>query len=530
MPEAAVLVSGASVLDGTGAPAQAADVLVEGSRVAATLPPGSPVGDHVRVVDAAGLVVAPGFIDVHSHADNAPLLVEDDTSKILQGVTTEVVGNCGMTLAPRTESHAAVIEQYARRLFPELPWTWQTYEELLQDLDSRGYVTNYVPLVGHHSLRIAAMGMSDRAPAAGQMRAMDSLLDEAVAAGCFGLSSGLIYPPGLFAAPEEVRHLVGRLPEDRIYTTHMRGESGSLLDSVTEALEAGRATGRRVQISHLKASGRGNWGLVEQALELVDEALASGVEVTQDVYPYTSASTMLTATLPPWFQEGGAASVMARLRDTRCLDRLRDDLEAGDREWENFVYGAGWDGIVVASSATHRFDGLSLQQVADASGLDPLQALVELLLDEELRASMIVHSMSDQDVQTVLAHPGTMIGSDGLPPGTGGKPHPRTYGTFPRVLARYVRDLGTLTLPQAVHKMTGLPAATFGLADRGRVAPGMVADLVAFDPEAIRDRADFGSPTAAPEGISWVMQRGRLVVEHGSHLGARVGERLSPGP
>ncbi len=530
MPEETVLVSGAEVLDGTGAPAQRNNVLVEGPRVAATLPPGNPVGGHVRVIDASGLVVAPGFIDVHSHADNAPMLVNDDTSKILQGVTTEVVGNCGMSLAPRAEPHAAVLEQYARRLFPELPWTWQTYEELLQYLDSRGYVTNYAPLVGHHSLRIAAMGMADRAPTAGHMRAMESLLDEAIAAGCFGLSSGLIYPPGLFAAPEEVSRLVGRLPEDRIYATHMRGESGSLLDSVTEALEAGRSTGRQVQISHLKASGRGNWGLIEQALELVDDALAAGVQVTQDVYPYTSASTMLTATLPPWFQEGGAGSVMARLRDTRCLGRLRADLEAGDREWENFVYGAGWGGIVVASSATHRFDGLSMQQVADTLGVDPLQALVEVLLDEELRASMIVHSMSDEDVQTVLTHPGTMIGSDGLPPGTGGKPHPRMSGTFPRVLARYVRDRGTLALSEAVHKMTGLPAATFGLADRGRIAPWKVADLVAFDPAAIRDRADFETPTAEPVGIAWVMQRGRLVVQHGSYLGARVGERLHPGP
>jgi N-acyl-D-amino-acid deacylase len=196
-------------------------------------------------------------------------------------------------------------------------------------------------------------------------------------------------------------------PHDRIYTTHMRSESASLLDSVRESLDVGRTTGRRVQISHLKASGRGNWGLVEQALELVDEAQAAGIEVTQDVYPYTSASTMLTATLPPWFQEGGNASLMGRLRDSRCLDRVRADLEAGDREWEDFVYGAGWDGIVVASSATHRFDGLSIQQVADASDVDPLHALARVLLEEELRASMIVHSMCEDDVQTVLTHPGS---------------------------------------------------------------------------------------------------------------------------
>lgn len=530
MPEETVLVSGAEVLDGTGSPAWRGNVLVEGSRVAAFLPPDSPVGGNVRVIDATGLVVAPGFIDVHSHADNAPMLADDDTSKIVQGVTTEVVGNCGMSLAPRSEPHAAVLEQKASRLFPDLPWAWQTHEELLQQLDSRGYVTNYAPLVGHHSLRIAAMGMSDQEPTSDQLREMHHLIDDAIAAGCYGLSTGLIYPPGLFAVPEEVSNLVARLPDDRIYTTHMRGESGSLLDSVAEALEVGRATGRRVQISHLKASGRANWGLVEQALELVDEARAAGLKVTQDMYPYTSASTMLTATLPPWFQEGGAASLMARLRDPRCLDRVRGDLKAGDREWENFVYGAGWDGIVVASSATHRFDGFSIQQVADASGVDPLHALAQVLLDEKLRVSMIVHSMCEHDVQTVLAHPGTMIGSDGLPPGTGGKPHPRTHGTFPRVLARYVRELGTLSLPEAVHKMTGLPAATFGLADRGQVAPGKVADLVAFDSEAIRDRADFENPTAAPEGISWVMQRGELVVQGDTYLGARMGERLKPLP
>jgi N-acyl-D-amino-acid deacylase len=524
-----MLIRDAEVLDGTGAPARRADVLVSSGAIEAVEETGQLSPNGRTVVDAGGMALAPGFIDVHSHADNAPFLDEDDTSKIMQGVTSEVVGNCGFSLAPRLSETRAALEALAARIFPALPWGWSSFAELLAATDARGYVTNYAPLVGHHALRVAVMGMSDGTPDDKQLVLMGDLLEEAMAAGAFGLSSGLIYPPGLFAQTQELVELAKRLPRSRPYVTHMRGEGSQLLASIAEAVAIGEGAGCRVHISHLKTAGRPNWGQMGVALDQLDRARARGLYVRHDVYPYTAGSTMLTAALPPWFQEGGGPAVLRRLNDPVDLDRLRDQLGRDDGTWENHIYGAGWDGIVVASSASHEFDGGSLAQIAADRGIEPFDALVHILRHEELKVSMIVHSMQEDDLTLAMRHELTMIGSDGLPPGVGGKPHPRMYGTFPRVLARYFRELGTLDLPEAVRRMTSLPAESFGLHDRGVIAPGRAADLVAFDPAKVRDLADYTRPTREPEGIAWVMVNGAVVVRDGRYLGRRAGRRLVPG-
>lgn len=530
MPDPDLLLRDAGVLDGTGAPTRRLDVLVGGGMIEAVEPVGRLSDAGRTVIDLGGAALAPGFVDVHSHADNAPFLDDDDTSKIQQGITTEVVGNCGFSLAPRLPETGGVLETYSRRIFPPLHWSWRTFREFLAAADERGHVTNYAPLVGHHTLRIAAMGMADTAPDVREQRRMGECLDEAIQAGAFGLSTGLIYPPGLFAATEEIVELARRLPPGRLYATHMRGEGPQLLTSIAEAVQVGEASGRRVQISHLKAAGKRNWGSMERALGLLDDARARGVDVRHDVYPYTAGSTMLTAALPPSFQEGGEPKVMRRLQDPQWLARLRDDLARDDGSWENLVVGAGWEGVVVAATASHRFEGLSLRDIATDLGSEPFDALVHVLVSERLQASMILFSMHEDDLRQALQHSATMIGSDGLPPGVGGKPHPRTYGTFPRVLARYVRDEATLTLEDAVRRMTSLPADTFGLADRGVVAPGYVADLVVFDPLTVQDRADYAAPTLAPSGIPIVIQGGKIVVRDGHYLGVRAGRRLRPTP
>jgi N-acyl-D-aspartate/D-glutamate deacylase len=523
-----VLIQDAEILDGTGSPPRRADVLVSGGRIAAVEEPGRLSESGRTVLSARGQTLAPGFIDVHSHADNAPFLAEDDTSKILQGVTTEVVGNCGFSLAPRLEETAPALEALAARIFPTLPWSWSSFSELLAATDARGYVTNYAPLVGHHALRVAVMGMSDAAPDSAQQARMGDLLDEAMEAGAFGLSSGLIYPPGLFAMTQELTELAKRLPESRPYVTHMRGEGSQLLTSINEALAIGEGSGRRVHVSHLKTAGQPNWGRMQAALDQLDQARARGLDVRHDVYPYTAGSTMLTASLPPWFQEGGGPKVLSRLADPAAIDRLRDELGRDDGTWENHIHGAGWDGIVIASSDSHEFDGRSLAQIGADRGTEPFDALVHVLVNEQLKVSMIVHSMQEDDLALAMSHEKTMIGSDGLPPGVGGKPHPRMYGTFPRVLARYCRELGTLGLPDAVRRMTSLPADSFGLHDRGVIAPDAAADLVAFDPATIRDLADYAQPTREPEGIAWVMVNGQVVVRDGRYLGRRTGRRLVP--
>jgi N-acyl-D-amino-acid deacylase len=523
-----LLIQGGSLLDGTGAPSRLADVLVAGGRIVAVEEPGRISETGTTVIRAQGETVAPGFIDVHSHADNAPFLAEDDTSKVMQGVTTEVVGNCGFSLAPRLPDTAPQLEALIARIFPPLPWSWRTFGELLAATDARGYITNYAPLVGHHALRVAAMGMSDAPPNNSQQERMGNMLDEAMEAGAFGLSSGLIYPPGQFAQTGELTELAKRLPEARPYVTHMRGEGSQLLASIKEALAIGEGSSRRVHVSHLKTAGRPNWGRMQDALDELDQARARGVDVRHDVYPYTAGSTMLTAALPPWFQEGGEPNVLKRLADESALARLRDQLGRDDGTWENHIHGAGWDGIVIASSDSHEFDGRSLAQIGSSRGTGAFDALVHVLVQERLKVSMIVHSMREEDLVVAMGHEKTMIGSDGLPPGMGGKPHPRMYGTFPRVLARYSRELGTLDLPDALRRMTSLPAESFGLGDRGVVAPGMAADLVAFDPASVEDLASYAEPTRTPVGISWVMVNGEFVVRDGAHVGRRTGRRLVP--
>ncbi|WP_448626394.1 N-acyl-D-amino-acid deacylase family protein [Geodermatophilus sp. URMC 64] len=522
------LLRGGLVVDGTGAPGREADVLLEGGLITAVEVPGHLPQDGAAVRELAGAVLCPGFIDVHSHADNAPLLAEDDESKITQGVTTEVVGNCGFSLAPISDEYREALQGLMGRIFPPLDARWHSLAEFFEVTDDAGYVTNYAQLVGHHSLRVAAMGMADGPPDAAQLATMRQLAEQAFDAGAFGLSTGLIYPPGLFAATEEITALAEVLPAERPYVTHMRGEGRMLLDSVAEAVRIGETAGRPVQISHLKAAGRAVWGRMGEALQLLDDARARGVDVTHDVYPYLAGSTMLTATLPPWFQEGGNPSVLRRLGEQASLDRLRGDIEGDDGSWENHVAACGWAGIVVASSRSHAHDGKSLQQIADEAGVEPFQALVDVLRDEELEASMIIFSMREEDLVEALRHPLTMIGSDGLPPGGGGKPHPRMWGTFPRVLSRYVRELGALSFEEAVRKMTSLPAQRFGLRGRGEIRPGAVADLVVLDPATVHDRADYADPVQPAAGIDQVWIGGRPAVDGGTYRGLRAGTRLAP--
>ncbi len=523
-----LVVRGGRLVDGTGSPARDADIWVRDGRIRGVVDPATAVPGDACVLDASGLTVTPGFVDVHSHADNAPFLDEDDTSKLLQGVTCEVVGNCGFTLAPRAPDHAEELESLAARIFPALPWSWTSFGDLLSTLDARGYVVNYAPLVGHHALRVAAMGMRSGPPDEAELQRMGDLLDEAIAAGGFGLSSGLIYPPGIFADTAELAALARRLPPGLPYVTHMRGEGSMLLRSIEEAVEIARSARRPLHVSHLKSAGRDNWGRMSDALAFLDEGRAAGMDIRHDVYPYTAGSTMLTAALPPWMNDGGADAVLGRLRSTEVRQQLRAELARDHDSWENHIYGAGWEGIVIASSASHEHDGRSLAEIAKRVDGDRVDVLADLLLAERLRVSMIVHSMYEPDLILAMEHPSTMIGSDGLPPGVGGRPHPRTYGTFPRVLARYCRDLGVFPLEEAVRRMTSLPAVAFRLPSRGVIAPGMAADLVAFDAGTVRDLATYEDPVRAPQGVGWVMVDGDVVVRDGQYEGRRAGQRLRP--
>ncbi|MEB3370818.1 N-acyl-D-amino-acid deacylase family protein [Saccharopolyspora mangrovi] len=513
-PRMTELLTGARLADGTGAPLRDAEVLLDRGRITAVEPPGTLPQHHPRR-DLTGLVLAPGFIDAHSHADNAPLLTEHDTTKILQGVTTEVVGNCGFSLAPNTRTD--VLDGFLRRLFPPVEITWSGFAELFTATDSAGHVTNHCPLIGHGTLRVAATGMTDAAPSTEGLRHMRAMLEEGMSAGAFGLSTGLIYPPAMFATTGELTALAEVLGGDGLYATHMRDEGDHLLEAIDEALHIGRVAGR-THLSHLKVTGPRNWGTMPAALDRIHLARQSGHDVLQDVYPYTASSTTLTSVLPTDYLTGSSEHTLARLTATVAHDELAAALG------ENLHP----DRILIATTASHRREGRTLAELAAAEDTDPLQVLIDVLVDEDLRVAMIHFSMHEDDLELALRDAGTMIGSDGLPPGSGGRPHPRMTGTFPRVLGRYARERGVLDLPDAIRRMTSLPAEAFGIPDRGVIAPGRIADLVAFDPDIVIDVGDYQDPVRPPAGIPWVCLAGRTVVDAGEFLGTRAGQRLNP--
>ncbi|MER2092289.1 MAG: D-aminoacylase [Saccharopolyspora rectivirgula] len=511
-----LLLTGAQLVDGTGAPPRPADVLIENGDITAVEPPGT-LPTSLPTRDLTGLVLAPGFIDVHSHADNSPLLLHHDTTKISQGVTTEVVGNCGFSLAPHNPHHSAELTDFLQRLFPPQELTWSSFRDLFEVTDQRGYVTNYCPLVGHSTLRIAAMGTSKATPDATALRAMQNALEQALEAGVFGLSTGLAYAPATFARTEELCALAEVLGGHGHYVTHMRNESDELLDSIEEALTIGAIAGS-THISHLKAAHHRNWGSMPRAIERLRQAREAGHLVTQDVYPYTASSTMLASLLPDELLAGQTSEVIERLRSPDTTHRLQAELD-DDSLWHN---------VHIASTASHHHEGQSIAEIAAAQGRKPVDVLVEILISERLQVSMIHFCMDETDLETALADPCTMVGSDGLPLGTGGKPHPRLTSTFPRLIARYSRDRTILPLGEAIRRITALPAERFGIPDRGKVLPGHRADLVAFSAERIADRGDYQDPMRPPSGIEWVCLGGKTAVEHGEYCCERLGARLLP--
>ena len=525
-------IEGATVVDGSGAPGSRSDVGVRDDTIVA-------VGDLSREpagarLGAAGRVLAPGFIDVHSHSDWRLWANRRAESKIRQGVTTEVVGNCGFSPAPVSAEHLEELRGFALYVPAGMDFAWRSVGEYLRAFDREGTALNVVQLVGHGTLRVAAMGFAHRAPETQELLRMQRLLDEAMEAGAWGLSTGLIYAPGSYATTEEIVALARVAARRRgFYASHIRGEGATLLAAVGEAIRVGREAGLPVQVSHIKAAGRPNWGKVADALALVDAARAEGLDVTADVYPYTASSTTLRTLLPDWALEGGVEAMRARLTDPAARARIRRELEAPPAG-QSLLDRVGWENIMVSYCAVRKdAEGRRLSELAAARGQDPIDAALELLEAEGGRAYMILFQLDEADLRRALVHPAVMIGSDGsalAPYGelAQGKPHPRSYGTFPRVLGEYAREQRVLPLARAIHKMTGLPARRLGLRDRGVIAPGARADLVVLDPRRVADRATYEDPHRYPDGIEHVLVNGRFVVKDGEHTGSLPGRVLTP--
>lgn len=521
------LLRGGTVVDGTGAPARSLDVLVEGTRIAAMESPGRLPDSFDTVVDVSGLDICPGFIDVHSHADNSPLLGEADLSKLSQGITTEVVGNCGFSLAPVSAQHQAAGQTVLRQIFPPQAEQAEDFTELFSALDEAGYVINYVPLVGHNALRAAVMGLSPTIASADELRGMQDLLGASIEAGTAGLSTGLIYRPGMFAPEAEIHQLVQSMPAHCLYASHIRSEANSLDSSVQEVIRVAEETGRPVQISHIKASGPVARGRMPELLHRLDSARARGLDIRQDVYPYAASSTALTALLPHWFQKGSTSDVLTRLESPDDIARLRRQVETDGQGWDNYLYGGRWADVLIGSSGSGTFDGRSLADISADHGLDPFETFVEVLRSERLDVGMVLFSMNEEDVEMAVAHPQSMICSDGMPRGGGGRPHPRTFGSFSRVLDHYVRDRRALTFEDAIRKMTSLPADAFNLRGRGSIAVGAEADITILDRSGVTDRATYAEPELHSVGIQHVLLRGEFALRDGAYTGSRYGARLS---
>jgi N-acyl-D-amino-acid deacylase len=522
-----VVIRGGAVIDGTGAPARRADVAVLGDRIEAVelLPHAA----AVRVIDATGQVVAPGFVDMHSHADFVLPGLPTADSKVHQGFTLEVVGNCGASPAPLTPARRQDVIDTSALTLPPLRWDWTSFRSYLDGLGRDGCSINVAPLVGHGTVRILAMGPSDARPTSEQLRDMQAAVRQATAEGALGLSTGLIYAPGVFADTDEIVALARVAAEaGGVYASHIRGESDTLLPAIAEAIEVGRRARLPVQISHLKAAGPANWPKMSQAIELIEAARADGLDVTADMYPYPAGSTGLTALLPTWAHVGGREPLLARLADPGDRARIRAALDG-----PGLAHDAGWDGIVIAGCpARPGYEGRSIADLAAELGLPASEAAIEVLRQSGGDADMILFMMSEDNVVRGLGRPWVMIGSDGegraaQGPYAAGKPHPRNYGTCPRFLGHYVRDRRVVTLEEAVRRMTSLPAAKLGLRDRGWLARGTFADIVVLDPAAIADTATFADPHRYPRGIAWVLVNGRPVIAAGDHTGARPGHVLA---
>jgi N-acyl-D-amino-acid deacylase len=537
-----MIIKGGSVVDGSGRPATSTDLAIKDEKIVKIGKLQSEPSDCK--IDASGKIVAPGFIDMHAHSDFTLLANPFSYSKIHQGITTEVVGNCGMSMAPFDRRRLKDVQQYLGAfLFGQrYAWDWSSVEEFLQTLEKKRIGVNVVQLIGHGTVRVSVMGFEPRAPTDTELRAMKNLVAQGMKDGAAGMSSGLIYPPGCFAEVSELVELGKVVAQFHgIYTSHIRSESDKLLDAIRETISIAEQAQLPAHISHLKAVGKRNWGRSLQALELIDGARQRGLDVTADQYPYPAGSSVLRQTLPPWCLEGGTDALAERLRNSNTRAKIRHDIETNtlsvDHEtcagWENVIDSCGLENIILSYTEhgpDKHLEGKSLAQMSKETGKDPYDIMFDIVANDP-NAIMVDFYAHDEDLERIIRHPEVLICTDMWTvapqgPVTGGTPHPRAYGSFARVLSKYVREERILSLEQAIHRMTGKTAKRVGLPDRGIIAEGAYADLTIFDPETIQDTATFESPAQYPNGISYVIVNGKIAVENGRHTGIAAGKVL----
>jgi N-acyl-D-amino-acid deacylase len=526
------LIRGGLVIDGSGRPGGLADVLVRKSHIAAVGP--SLSADRARIIDAAGLAVAPGFIDIKTHSDFTLPINPKADSKVRQGVTTEIIGHCGYSTAPVLPGKVELIREYLSASAPWLPFRDMQFSEYLDTFPATA--VNAGMLVGHHTLRLNVMGMKAGAPSSAELVEMSALLEEGLVAGALGLSTGLFTPPGSYADRDEILALCRVLKRyNGLYFTHLRDEANGVLDAVEEAIEVAREADVHVEIVHLKCSGLDNWGKAPIILDRIEAARAEGLGVDCDSYPYAAGSNPLKNLLPQWVQADGVDAMLARLALPQRRSRIHAEIARdGLNNWGRIP---SWDAVQISISPhLPEHAGKSFGALAAEQGKDPIDAVCDFLIADKGATRVLITSISEDDIRTIVRSPSTLVGSDGNCVAdygitAQGSPHPRFYGTFPRIISRYVEDERLLPLEAAVHKMTGATAMALRLRDRGLLQPGYRADITIFDPKDFRDRATYADPHQYPSGPrTTVLVNGALVVDNAHHTGAFPGQVLRRTP
>jgi N-acyl-D-amino-acid deacylase len=523
-----LLLKNGIILDGTDSPSFKADIVISEGKI-------QDIGqeldiDSSQIIDAKDLIICPGFIDIHSHSDYSLFFDNRLESMICQGVTTSVVGNCGSSLAPITDEQLGYFEQGIEKLSPpgvKMEITWRTFAEYLTEIEKLQISINIIPLVGFGNIRIVGgPGNENREPTKVELVNMKSYVKEAMKAGAFGMSTGLIYPPDIYAKTSEIIEIAKTVAKfNGLYFSHIRGESETVVSAVKELIEiVEKSSCRGGQIAHHKIAGEKMWGKSKQTLKLIEQANEKGLDITCDQYPYNRGMTSLVTVLPPWVHEGGTDAILERLENSEVRNKIKQDIQRGIEGWENMLEVAGMKGIYISKVKTKKWQGIEGKNIPDIQKergySDGLDLIFDMLLDERCGVDMTIEDIGEEDIRRIMKHPFTMFGTDGWgvsPTGvlSHGKPHPRFYGTYPRILGRYVKEEKVLTLQEAIHKMTSLPARKIGLKDRGIIREGFWADIVIFDPETIIDKATYNDPHQFPEGIHYVIVNGIVVVENG---------------
>lgn len=524
----AVLLRGGLILDGSGRPGVIGDVLVEDGRIASA--GGRISAPGARVVPAEGLAVAPGFIDMHAHSDLAVLTDPDHRAKATQGVTTEVLGQDGLSYAPVTDRTLAVVrEQIAGwNGIPEtVGFSWRSVAGYLEELDAHPLAVNAAYLLPHGTIRMNVVGLEDRPPTADELERMRAEVDRGMREGAFGLSAGLSYVPGMFAGTDELVELCTVVARHGgFFAPHQRSYGAGALDGYAEMIDVAARSGCALHLTHATMNFDVNRGRAGELLGLVDRAVAGGVDVSLDSYPYLPGSTTLSALLPSWVQAGGPESTLERLRDREVRLRVARELATTGSDGSHGV-AVDWAVVQIAGvrdASLAALVGRTIADLARSEGRPPEELYFDLLVRDRLGTTILHHVGDEDNVRAVMRHHRHTGGSDGIL--VGERPHPRGWGTFPRYLGRYVREEQVLTLEEAIVHLSARPARRLGLRGRGRVASGFVADLVLFDPERVADTATFDDPRRPAEGIPWVFVAGEPVIEDGERTPLSPGRAL----